>query len=334
MFKTIYRRRRNYARMRGAIFADSIPKGIVIVFKTHVNKLSALLLLPAALLFTCATVAAQDAATAAPAETQRAATVQKADAPDASRQKADATDVASNVEPAGDARVASDGERAVTRFESDTSATRAVGLDRAATERPLFVSDKFEWQNDPQASPTPTPQPTRTPLTPEEKMKRAARNAFLSPAGYATTAFGAAITEYTEDDLPHKTNEDRFADFASRWAIRFTSRATNTLLGGGVYPVLFKQDPRYRPSGSKNLFKRALHAASRVFVTDDDDGNLEPNYSRWAGSLTSSAIANLYEQSTPGRDRIGTDATFRRFGSSFTSGMVNNIIREFLGDLF
>ncbi|HEX6622877.1 MAG TPA: hypothetical protein VF064_04145, partial [Pyrinomonadaceae bacterium] len=143
-----------------------------------------------------------------------------------------------------------------------------------------------------------------------------------------------AITEYTEDDLPHKTNEDRFADFASRWAIRFTSRATNTLLGGGVYPVLFKQDPRYRPSESKNIFKRALHAASRVFVTDDDDGNLEPNVSRWAGSLTSSAIANLYEQSTPGRDRIGTDATFRRFGSSFTSGMVNNIIREFLGDLF
>src|SRR5918993_4248816 len=116
MFKTIYRRRRNYARMRGASFADSIPKGIVIVFKTHVNKLSALLLLPAALLFTCATVAAQAAATA-PAETQRAATAQKADAPDASPQKVDATDVASNVEPAGDARAASDGERAVTRFE-------------------------------------------------------------------------------------------------------------------------------------------------------------------------------------------------------------------------
>ncbi|HZB46897.1 MAG TPA: hypothetical protein VE360_16690, partial [Pyrinomonadaceae bacterium] len=237
-----------------------------------------------------------------------------------------------NVEPAGDARAASDGERAVTRFEFDTSDARAAGLERAATERPLFVSDKFKWQNGPQTAPS--PQPTRTPLTPEEKMKRAARNAFLSPAGYATTAFSAAITEYTEDDLPHKTNEDRFADFASRWAIRFTSRATNTLLGGGVYPVLFKQDPRYRPSSSKNIFKRALHAASRVFVTDDDDGNLEPNYSRWAGSLSSSAIANLYEQSTPGRDRIGTDATFRRFGSSFTSGMVNNIIREFLGDLF
>jgi hypothetical protein len=301
------------------------------VFKSTVNKLSASLLLPAALLFTCVTVAAQDAATAAPVETRPAAIARKADAPDAAPKKSAATDVASNVEPVGEARATNDGARAVTRFEFDTSATRAVGPDRAATERPLFVSDKFEWQNDPQAAPT--PQPTRTPLTPEQKMKRAARNAFLSPVGYATTAFSAALTEYTEDDLPHKTNEDRFADFASRWAIRFTSRATNTLLGGGVYPILFKQDPRYRPSSSRNIFKRALHAASRVFVTDDDDGNLEPNYSRWAGSLTSSAIANLYEQSTPGRDRIGTDATFKRFANTFVWDAVNNLFREFWPDI-
>lgn len=310
------------------------------MFNPFATRLSSYALAAAMLLFACGASAAQESRPApatqpAPAaETPAAQTPAATAAAEDAARKTDAPEVASNVAPAGEARAAAvdgaDGER---RFEFETRAARAADLV-AAAERPLFVSDKFEWQqtSDPQAGPT--PQPARTSLTPEQKMRRAARNAFLSPVGYGTTLFSAAVTEYTEDDLPHKTTEDRFADFASRFAIRFTTRATNTLLGGGVYPILFKQDPRYRKSDSKNYFKRALHAASRVFVTDDDDGNLEPNVSRWAGSLTSSAIANLYEQSTPGRDRIGTDATFRRFASSFTSGMLNNIIREFIGDLF
>lgn len=293
------------------------------MFKVNTPKLFSFVLLAAALLFASATVVAQESP--APKQEAQPAAVVAAETADAVAPKPDALEVA-----------AAKPEAPAPRVEFDLTAARLAAIDRAAkTDEPLlFVSDRFEWQQNPDPQATPTPQPTRTPLTPEQKMRRAAKNAFLSPVGYGTTIFSAAITEYTEDDLPHKTTEDRFADFASRFAIRFTTRATNTIFGQGVYAVAFKQDPRYYPSKSKNLFKRAAYAASRVFVTYDDDGNLEPNYSRWAGSLTSSAIANLYEQSTPGRDRIGTDATFRRFGSSFTSGMINNIIREFIGDLF
>ncbi len=295
------------------------------MFKSHLNKLSALLLAPA-FLFISAAVAAQDAPS--PQATGRADT---SDAPVATRPKEDESEGAPKDE-ASSASVASNvAQPSGSRFGFETNASRVTGIGSVASERALFAPEKFEQQDD---RTKPAPPPTRTPLTGEQKMKYAAKRAFLSPDGYATTAFSAAITEYTEDDLPHKTNEDRFADFASRFAIRFTTRATNRLLGQGVFPILFKQDPRYRPADKgKNVFKRAAHAASRVFVTDDDDGHLEPNYSRWAGALSSSAIANLYEQSTPGRDRIGADATFRRFGSSFTSGMVNNVIREFLPDI-
>jgi hypothetical protein len=172
------------------------------------------------------------------------------------------------------------------------------------------------------------------PLTAGRKMRRALRSAFLSPEGYARTAFSAAVTEATEEDLPHKDAGDRVADGLSRFAIKFSTRATRTFFGSGVYPVLFRQDPRYEPSRSKNVGGRALHAVSRVFVTRGDGGGLQPNYSSFAGSLSASALANLWERSTPGRDRVGADATLRRFGTSFASDALNNLVfREFWPDI-
>jgi hypothetical protein len=172
-------------------------------------------------------------------------------------------------------------------------------------------------------------QSTYTPLTSEQKMKRAFKSAFLSPAGYAWTAFNAALTEIGEEDLPHKDTEDRIADWGSRFAIQFGRRAARSLLGSGVYPVIFKQEPRYIKSNKKGFAPRALYAASRVFVTRGDNGNSQFNISRVAGNISASALSNLWEQSTPGRDRIGTGPTFRRVASMFISDAIFNIFREF-----
>ena len=126
--------------------------------------------------------------------------------------------------------------------------------------------------------------------------------------------------------MPHKDGGDEVADWGSRAARNFATRSTTAVFTNGVYPALFKQDPRYDPSHHKGFGRRALHAVSRVFVTRDDEGHLEPNYSRFAGVMTASALSNLWEHSTPGRDRIGTDATLRRFALSFATGSLNNIV--------
>jgi len=173
-----------------------------------------------------------------------------------------------------------------------------------------------------------------TPLTSEQKMRRAFKSAFLSPQAYALPLVSAIITEVGEDDLPHKDTDDRVADGLSRFAIKFGRRATNNLLGGGVYASIFRQDPRYeRAAEGKGFGARVAHAASRVFVTRGDNGKHQPNYSRFAGQLSSSALSNLWEQSTPGHDRIGVDATFRRFGTSFITGAIFNVLNEFLPDI-
>lgn len=172
------------------------------------------------------------------------------------------------------------------------------------------------------------------PLTAGEKVKGALRGAFLSPLPYAMSAVSAGITQFNEDGLPHKDNGDEVADWGSRAARNFATRTTSSVFSRGIYPALFKQDPRYEPSRSKKFGPRVAHALSRVFVTRDDDGNLEPNYSRFAGAMTASALANVWERSTPGHDRIGADATLRRFGRSFISASISNILlREFGPDI-
>jgi hypothetical protein len=184
----------------------------------------------------------------------------------------------------------------------------------------------------------PTPQPQHqgqpAPLTGEQKVKRAFRGAFLSPAPYAIAAFNAGITQLNEDYPPHKETDDKLADWGSRTARVFATGTTYRVFGNGFYPALFKQDPRYERSRKKGFGSRLGHAVSRVFVTRDDDWNLEPNYSRFAGAATSSALANVWERSTPNHDRIGADATLKRFGMTFVSGAIGNIFREFAGDLF
>jgi hypothetical protein len=182
-----------------------------------------------------------------------------------------------------------------------------------------------------QAAATPTPP---TPLTGGEKISHAFRSAFLSPFPYVTSAFSAGLTQFGEDRQPHKDGGDEVADWGSRAARNFATRSTTAVFSNGFYPALFKQDPRYEPSRRKGFGHRALHAVSRVFVTRDDDGNLEPNYSRFAGVMTGSALSNIWERSTPGHDRIGTDATIRRFGRSFITGSFNNVVfKEFWPDI-
>ena len=195
----------------------------------------------------------------------------------------------------------------------------------------VAVSAQATGQPQPQPTPDPQSQQNRpAPLTGGAKVKRAFRGAFLSPVPYATAAFNAGITQLGEDYPPHKNTDDKLADWGSRTARVFATGTTYRVFGNGFYPALFKQDPRYERSRKKGFGRRLGHAVSRLFVTRDDDWNLEPNYSRFAGAATSSALANVWERSTPGRDRIGADATLRRFGNSFISGAIGNIFREFV----
>ncbi|HEX8353493.1 MAG TPA: hypothetical protein VF611_11365 [Pyrinomonadaceae bacterium] len=218
-------------------------------------------------------------------------------------------------------------------IEVGRAEARAAARQEAREATPQEVAQTGGARQQP--TPDPSPQPTpRTPLTGEQKVKRALRGAFLNPASYAITAFNAGVRQIGEDRLPHKDTEDELADWGSTAARVFATRTTYGFFGNGVYPALFKQDPRYERAPNKGVGRRAAHAVSRLFVTRGDNGKLQPNFSRFAGAATSSAMANIWERSTPGHDRIGPDATLKRFGRSFLSGAIGNLFREFASDIF
>lgn len=276
-------------------------------------------------------------------ETQTAASPPAQDAIAAVKEKADAKDEAGEQSPSVGAATATqlstikqlDANRR-TLFSSQPAAGSAASRElKIGAARPFAFDTSVEPSAKPFANTAlsggqQSSTPPYEPLTSDQKMRRAFRSAFFTAEAYAVPLLSAIITETGEDDLPHKETDDRVADGLSRFAIQFGRRSTAVILSNGVYASVFKQDPRYeRADPSKGFGARALHAASRVFITRGDNGKHQPNYSRFAGQLSASALSNLWEQNTPGHDRIGVGPTFRRFGTSFITGAVLNVVREF-----
>lgn len=175
------------------------------------------------------------------------------------------------------------------------------------------------------------------PLQPREKLSYGLRKAFLSPNAYIRPGFSAYLRERDTVSAPGKDRNDRLADGLSSFARAFANRSTAQLFGSGVYPILFKQDPRYKPSNKEGVLARTLYAASRAVLTQGDNGKTQINYSKLAGDVTSASLANLYERDrVTARDlqgrvlevdrQMGVGPTFRRFGMLMATGIVSRIV--------
>jgi len=86
-----------------------------------------------------------------------------------------------------------------------------------------------------------------------------------------------------------------------------------------------REDPRYIPSGSHNIFARSIHALSFTFVDRSDSGHRMPAISNFVGATAGGFVGNAYLP-TGFNDvtHAGQRATLR-FG--FAAG--GNLFREF-----
>jgi hypothetical protein len=67
------------------------------------------------------------------------------------------------------------------------------------------------------------------------------------------------------------------------------------MIGNGIFPALFHQDPRYFRLGHGTTRHRILYAlATNVICKGDKTRNWQPNYSNVLGNITAGAISNLY----------------------------------------
>ena len=170
-------------------------------------------------------------------------------------------------------------------------------------------------------------------LSAKEKLNYGLNRAFLAPGRYVFPALNT-IRQQTKEPFPGKDTEDKVVDGFSRFAINYGNSSSRALLVSGVYPIIFKQNPHYQPSKDRSFGKRLLHAASRVFVTNGDNGELQFNYSRTLGNFSAVALSNLWERNPPESTRVGLDPTFRRFRNRITFDVINFVvIKEFGPDI-
>jgi hypothetical protein len=116
------------------------------------------------------------------------------------------------------------------------------------------------------------------------------------------------------------------AGYGKRYGTTYANVAIGNLLGGAVFPILFKQDPRYFYKGVGTKKSRALYALSTAVIARGDNGKWQPAYAGILAELAAGGISNAYY---PAAERQGVGLTFGNaaLGIAFTG--VGNFCQEF-----
>ena len=77
--------------------------------------------------------------------------------------------------------------------------------------------------------------------------------------------------------------------YGKRFGANYADGLSDTLIGGAIFPSLFKQDPRYFYKGTGSIRSRALYAIANSVICKGDNGRWQPNYSAILGGLAAGA---------------------------------------------
>ena len=117
--------------------------------------------------------------------------------------------------------------------------------------------------------------------------------------------------------------------FGRNFGYSLLQDGTGEFVGTFAVCSLFHEDPHYHRVPYAGVVHRFLHAVSRSYVAQHDDGRLMPNYNNFITYPVSAELANLY---VPG---IGGNAknTTQRILLGLASDPIGNLIAEFLPDV-
>ena len=171
-----------------------------------------------------------------------------------------------------------------------------------------------------------TYEPHPEPLTTGMKFHMAYKS-LTNPVFFARTAAWAGVQQAA--DTPGQWPQGA-KGYGKRLGAGFADATTEGLIGNAILPSLLHQDPRYFYQGSGTKKSRALHAILAAFICKGDNGETQPNYSTWGGSLISSSIALAYY---PSSDR-NAQHVFKNFGIGMGLHVAGGLAQEFILDKF
>ena len=165
-------------------------------------------------------------------------------------------------------------------------------------------------------------QPNPAPLTPKLKMKLTLRT-IGDPFIFGVAAAVAGMEQQQNIYPGYGTG---WSGYGKRFGASYADSNISRLFGEGIYPVLFRQDPRYFYKGTGSFVSRLWYAMRSSIVLKGDNGHWQPGYASLLGSFTAAGISNAYHSP---QDR-GLAITMRDGGILIAGGAFENILREFL----
>jgi len=162
-------------------------------------------------------------------------------------------------------------------------------------------------------------------LSPKQKTDLAFKNA-IDPYTFAFAGIDAGISQ--AQDGFHGYGQG-MEGYAKRFAASYADSFDGNMLGGAVFPILLRQDPRYFPKGSGTFTSRLLYAVGSIVRCKGDNGQWQPNFSYLMGNLAAGGISNAYY---PASDR-GVGLTFQRAMVVTAEGGIGAVLFEFWPDI-
>lgn len=164
------------------------------------------------------------------------------------------------------------------------------------------------------------------PLTPGQKMNLSLHSS-LDPFAFVSAFFEAGYHEADNDLTGFPWG---FKGYMERTGVAYLDTFDGTVLSTGVFPIIFRQDPRYFRMGYGSKKSRILHSLKSNFIARNDyNGKWGPNYGNLLGNFAAGELSNLYYPS--GNSSFGLAATNTVI--QIAEGAGGSIFNEFWPDL-
>jgi hypothetical protein len=164
------------------------------------------------------------------------------------------------------------------------------------------------------------------PMTAAQKMSLAFRSS-VDPFTFAAAALVAGYHETLNDDTGFGWGP---AGYGKRVGAAYLDAFDGTIIGNGILPAVFHQDPRYFRLGHGTTTHRLFYAmATTVICKSDRSRKWEPNYSNVGGNIIAGALSNLYYPSS----NSGVGQTIANGLTVTAEGTVGGVFNEFWPDI-
>jgi hypothetical protein len=164
--------------------------------------------------------------------------------------------------------------------------------------------------------------PDAVALNPRQKFELAWKST-VHPVTFGITGVIAGIQQAQNDFSGYGQGAD---GYAKRYGAAYADDAIGTMIGGFIFPSLFKQDPRYFYKGNGSKKSRLVYALANAVICKGDNGHWQANYSAMLGAVAAAGISNAYY---PSKDR-GADLVFENALIGIGATAAANVLQEFL----